>query len=130
MQNSTEIQDLLIESNKTIKDALVVIEKNAQGICFVTNQKKLVGVLTDGDIRRSILDGKSIETAVSDVMQKKFTYLNVNTSQDKIQERLSNAIRHIPLVDDDLIPVDYACFSRMHRTPIMQPLLNGNELAY
>ena len=130
MQNSPEIQDLLIDEGKTIKDALIVIEKNAQGICFVTQEKKLIGVLTDGDIRRSLLDGKSIESSVSDIMQKQFTYLHVNTSQEKIQEKLSNVIRHIPLVDDELIPVDYACFSRMHRTPIMQPLLNGNELAY
>ena len=87
MQNSPEIQDLLIDEGKTIKDALIVIEKNAQGICFVTQEKKLIGVLTDGDIRRSLLDGKSIESSVSDIMQKQFTYLHVNTSQEKIQEK-------------------------------------------
>ncbi len=130
MQSSLTINELTIDIDKTIKDALIAIEKNAQGICFVTKDKKLIGVLTDGDIRRSLLDGKTIDSPVSDIMKKEFVSFHVSTPQNKVQEKLSSVIRHIPLVDDDFIPVDYASFSRVHRTPIMQPLLNGNELAY
>lgn len=130
MQNSLDINELLIHSDKTIKDALAVIEKNAQGVCFVTEKKQLIGVVTDGDIRRSLINGKGLDTLVSDVMQKQFTSLPVNTPQAEVQKKLSSSIRHIPLVDENNVPVDYACFSRTHRTPIMQPLLNGNELAY
>lgn len=130
MQNSLDINELLIHSDKTIKDALAVIEKNAQGVCFVTKKNHLIGVITDGDIRRSLINGKGLDTLVVDVMQKQFTSLPVNTPQAEVQKKLSSSIRHIPLVDENNIPVDYACFSRTHRTPIMQPLLNGNELAY
>lgn len=130
MQNSLDINELLIHSDKTIKDALAVIEKNAQGVCFVTEKGHLVGVVTDGDIRRSLIDGKGLDTLVVDIMQKQFTSLQVNTPQAEVQKKLSSSIRHIPLVDENNVPVDYACFSRTHRTPIMQPLLNGNELAY
>src|ERR1700741_2703112 len=131
MQNSPDIKELLLPDSSTLKDALVLIENNAQGICFIVNdKKKLVGLLTDGDLRRAILGGSELKAPVKDLMQKQFTFFSINTPQNIVQEKLSNTIRHIPLVDESNIPVDYACFSRLHRTPIMQPLLNGNELAY
>src|ERR1035437_5686640 len=131
MQTASDIKDLLLSKHASLKDALGLIDKNAQGICFVTDDKnKLIGLLTDGDIRRCILNGTSLGTAVEKVMQTKFTSFPVSTPQEIIQSKLSHQIRHIPLVDENNVPVDYACFSRMHRTPIMQPLLNGNELVY
>ncbi|MFL5753816.1 MAG: aminotransferase class I/II-fold pyridoxal phosphate-dependent enzyme [Bacteroidia bacterium] len=131
MQNSPDIKDLLLPDSANLKDALALIDNNAQGICFVVNaSNKLVGLITDGDLRRSILNGSKLETSVKEVMQKQFTFFSINTPQDIVQNKLSHQIRHIPLVDENNVPVDYACFSRLHRTPIMQPLLNGNELAY
>lgn len=131
MSNAPDIKELLLPHTSSLKDALTLIEKNAQGICFIINDKsKLIGLLTDGDIRRCILSGVSLDIAVEKVIQTKFTSFPVSTPQDIVQAKLSNEIRHIPLVDEKGVPVDYACFSRIHRTPIMQPLLNGNELAY
>lgn len=129
--HTPDIEDLLLHRAKSLKDALEVIDKNAQGICFiVSDERKLLGILTDGDIRRCILNGITLDTPVEKVMQKNFTCLSVTTPQEAIQQKLSHEIRHIPLVDEQDKVVDYACFSRLHRTPIMQPLLNGNELAY
>ncbi len=129
--HTPDIKDLLLPSASKLKDALALIDKNAQGICFITTTgNKLAGILTDGDIRRCILNGTTLDVSVEKVMQTKFTALPVTTPQDVIQSKLSHEIRHIPLVDEQGAIVDYACFSRMHRTPIMQPLLNGNELAY
>ncbi len=129
--HAPDIKDLLLLHTSKLKDALALIDKNAQGICFVINEKnKLLGILTDGDIRRCILNGTALDTSVEKVMQTKFTFLPVTTAQEIVQSKLSTQIRHIPLVDENGCVVDYACFSRMHRTPIMQPLLNGNELAY
>lgn len=131
MQVTPDIKDLLLSHKASLKDAFACIDKNAQGICFITDSKnKLAGILTDGDIRRAILNGTTLDTSVEKIMQTKFTSLPVNTPQEIIFSKLSYSIRHIPLVDENNVPVDYACFSRIHRTPIMQPLLNGNELAY
>jgi perosamine synthetase len=131
MQTASDIKDLVLVNKASLKDALALIDKNAQGICFIIDdRKKLVGLLTDGDIRRCILNNITLDTVVEKVMQTKFTSFPVSTPQDVVQGSLSQSIRHIPLVDENNILVDYASFSRTHRTPIMQPLLNGNELAY
>ena len=131
MQTTPDVKDLLLFKYASIKDALALIDKNAQGICFIIdNKNKLVGLLTDGDIRRCILNNTALDTFVEKVMQIKYVSLPITSTQDVVQSKLSHVIRHIPLVDENNILVDYACFSRTHRTPIMQPLLDGNELAY
>lgn len=125
------INELLVKSNQTLKEALQLIDASAQGICFVVNDLgKLTGVLSDGDIRRAFISGKTLQSPVAEAMQKKFTALDINTPPDIIQSKLSSRIRHIPLVDENFHPVDYASRSRLHRIPIMEPLLTGNELAY
>ena len=53
-------KDLIIQPNKSLKDAMLKINKNAIGIIFIVDSKKLLGVLTDGDIRRAILKGINI----------------------------------------------------------------------
>jgi len=52
---------MLIPDSGTIREALAIIDANAQGTGFVVNDnQKLVGVLTDGDIRRAFINhGKS-----------------------------------------------------------------------
>ncbi len=131
MQHSPNISELLIEDYKTILDAMNIINDNVQGICFVVDEeKKLVGILSDGDIRRALINKHPLSELVKNVMETKFTSFNVNTPQAIVLEKISHSITHIPLVDENNIPVDYASFARTHRTPIMQPLLNGNELAY
>jgi perosamine synthetase len=125
------ISEFLIKHHQSIKDALQVIDANAQGICFVTDEAgKLVGTLTDGDIRRAFIKGKNLNTLISEVMQKEFVSLPIDTPPEVIQNKLSSKIRHIPLVDESFRPLDYASLSRLHRIPIMEPLLDGNELAY
>ncbi len=124
------LEHMLIMANAKIIDALEVINRNAQGICFVVEGKTPIGVLTDGDIRRNLLAGCTLETPIKLVMRKEFVSLQVDTPNNVIQERLSNVIRHIPLIDSDNQIVDYACHHRYRRLPIMEPLLDGNELEY
>ena len=125
------IEQFIIPVSGVLRDALQVIDANAHGICFVTGEDgRLTGVLTDGDIRRALLKDKSLASPVSEVMQKKYTSFRVDTPGETVQAALSDRVRVIPLVDDAGKPVDFASFSKLHRTPIMQPLLDGNELAY
>lgn len=125
------IEALLVREGQTLKEAMITIDSNAQGICFAVNETgKLVGILTDGDIRRALIEGATVSTLVKDVMKKNYLSLPVNTPIETVQSKLSSEIHCIPLVDEAHHPVDYASFTRLHRIPIMEPLLNGNELNY
>lgn len=131
MSHSPSIEELLIRDDRTIRDALAVIDRNAQGICFaVDGAGRLVGVLTDGDIRRALIAGRSLDHPLREVMQREFTALPVHTPVEAIQQRLNETVRNIPLVDERGVPVDHASLRRAHRIQVMSPQLDGNELAY
>lgn len=131
MTNQHSIDELIEYEHQSLAQILKLIDANAQGICFIVNKaKKLVGVVTDGDIRRGLLAGVTLDTSVCKIMSTDFISLPIRASIEEIQAKLSQSIRCIPLVDEEFRPVDYAGMNRMHQIPVMEPLLNGNELEY
>jgi perosamine synthetase len=125
-----KLEDLCIEHSAKLRDALVKMDRNAQGILFVHDNHRLLGVLTDGDARRSIISGKTINSAITNIYNKNCKYLKHDASTEEIQASLGERIKVIPLVDGDRNIVDYSSIYRLHRTPVLEPLLGGNELEY
>lgn len=124
------LDDLLVSHCATIRDSLDLINRNCRGVCFVVEGSRLVGVITDGDIRRSLLSGLNIEDSVVLAMNKNYVSLPVNSSEQLIRNSFNNKIRIIPLTDEDCNIVDFADLLKSHRIPILEPFLQGNELEY
>lgn len=83
----TQVQDLMHKGNKvpkvnlnTVLDkALIEITKKNLGITLVTNKSKIVGIFTDGDLRRCINKKIDIQkTRIKDVMTKTFKTIDSN----------------------------------------------------
>ena len=83
----TKVSDLMhkgksipIVSPDTVLDkALLEITKKKLGITLVVDKKRVVGIFTDGDLRRSINEKVNIqETKIKDLMTK--SYITVNSS--------------------------------------------------
>lgn len=129
MYKSDPIKKISIQSNDLLSTAMKFINKNAQGICFILEGKKLVGILTDGDIRRVILNGFTLDTIVSKVMRKNFVSMAVGSSSSEIQNNLKK-VDFIPIVNELNELVDYASQLHFHHIPLAKPILDGNELEY
>ena len=129
MCKSGTIKEMSIQSSASLLNTMRVINKNTQGICFILEGKKLVGVLTDGDIRRVILKGLDLSEIVSKVMRKNFLRINVGSSISDIQDKLKE-VDCIPIVNELNELVDYANQLRFHHIPLAQPVFDGNELEY
>ena len=89
---------MIVRAAATLREAMAVIDRNAQGACFAVRDDILVGVLSDGDIRRALVRGVPIEALVADVMQRAYAWLPVDTPLEQIQARLTETIRIIPTV--------------------------------
>ena len=125
------INQMCVTQNSTIEQALIAIDRNAQGICFVVDASEcFIGVITDGDIRRCLLNGFDLGTQVNKIVNTKALALAYDTPSEEIQKRFTDKIKHIPLLDKEKRIIDYACVHRLHRIPVMEPFLGGNELAY
>lgn len=69
--NKENINNFLINKDDSIKDAMRAIDKIGLGIIFVIDENnKLFGLATDGDIRRAILKGISIEEPIEKITNK------------------------------------------------------------
>ena len=67
-----EIKKYLISENCNLKEAIRLLEKTLDKCLIVIDSKeKLKGTITDGDIRRSILSGISLDDNIKSVYKKK-----------------------------------------------------------
>ena len=126
----TNLQNFLIDHSSNLRDALKLIEKNKHGICFITKEYYLLGCLTDGDIRRALLKGNSLETLVIDVCNKKCISSHYQEKTSKVLSKLSSKIKFIPLLDSNGFVVDITSNEKHTLIPIMEPDLSGNEGLY
>lgn len=61
----------MVESGSSVKDAIVEISEKRLGVTAVLNQNKLVGIVTDGDIRRMLNKTENISgLTVEEIMTK------------------------------------------------------------
>lgn len=94
----------IIRSSNTIKQALEQLNnlptRDSLTLFVVDGNSKLVGTVTDGDIRRGLLLGKSILEAIEGVMHKQFKYLQRNNfTIEFIDELRKKEIDLIPFVN-------------------------------
>ncbi|MFD2872527.1 aminotransferase class I/II-fold pyridoxal phosphate-dependent enzyme [Mucilaginibacter ximonensis] len=126
-----DIKELSIHNQDTIKKALQVLDKTGLGVIFIQDvDGKLVGLLTDGDIRRALIGDAQLNSPVELAMNRNFTSLPVETENKVILDNLTSKVKIIPLTDANGILVDYASINRLRRISVASPVLNGNELLY
>jgi len=136
MMNEKLKDKFLIKLPCKLKDVLLKFDKNALGIVFVVdNNLKLLGSITDGDIRRAYLN-KNITNIVrrsSKFINKKVFYLNFNSSISTILKYLSNSsnknkFKCIPLVNNKRIVIDISTIQNLRNIPITNIRFGNEEL--
>jgi len=96
-------KDILLKPTSTIKEALQIIDRGAVQIALVVDKdKKLLGTLTDGDIRRAILNNRSLDSTIEGVYYKNPTVASINDSkEDIINLCTSKNVYQVPVVDNE-----------------------------
>jgi dTDP-glucose pyrophosphorylase len=100
-----KITDHFIKQNATLTDAVKMLEilKSDAILFLVDNEDKLLGTLTDGDIRRAILSGKSLHSKVYECIQKEPVF--IEKGNIKIEEIIfwrENNYKIIPIVNKEM----------------------------
>lgn len=90
----------LIAENAPLREALVNIEANHHGIILTVNASGIVtGLATDGDIRRKLLEGASLDDPIASCTNPEFVWADQATSRELLLKQLDHHIRVIPLLD-------------------------------
>ena len=101
----------IIDIKSTIFEALETIDKNSKKCLIVLNNNKVVGTLTDGDIRRTLLKGLKIDHGIDKAMNKNFIYILDDEDEvsrnKKVKESFGKSSDNIlPVVKKDKTFID------------------------
>ena len=100
---------LTVSAGATIFAALRVIDANRMGIAFIVDtSQRVVGVVTDGDIRHAFVRGLSLHDEVNSAMTRNFVFGKVGMSAEELRMRLPGRTRVIPVLNADGRLVDFA----------------------
>ena len=102
------IKNIKLRQNATIKEALGIIDSGAMQIALVVDDNdKLLGTLTDGDIRRGILRGLDLDSSIETIVFKEPAIAKISSTKEEILKiALSKKLHQIPIVDDNGIVLD------------------------
>ena len=103
----------LISSGSSVKQALGILNQLSQNaILFVVDENnKLIGSLTDGDVRRGLLNNFTVESKINEIIQPNPRYIRKgNYDIEKIIEYREEDYRVIPVLDDNNVIVNVINF--------------------
>src|SRR5438874_1892126 len=102
------LADVLVPEGATLRDALEVMTRNGRQVALVVDpDRRLLGLMTDGDVRKALLRGVALGSKVQEVMNRTPVVAPAGASRGEALALMrSRSIRHIPIVDARRTVVD------------------------
>jgi dTDP-glucose pyrophosphorylase len=94
------VADPTLKPDATLQEALATIEAGGVGLAVVVKAGRVVGTVTDGQVRRAVLGGHRLEDPVAEVMSDQPVTVRKGAKAKEIAEVLSAyRLRAVPVVD-------------------------------
>ncbi|WP_435184113.1 nucleotidyltransferase family protein [Cylindrospermopsis raciborskii G7] len=96
-------KETVISPETSLGEAIARIDKSALQVAVILNtDQTMAGILTDGDIRRAILAGKSLEIKVIEVMNATPTTVPMSMPRSEMLALMRRqTIHHLPIIDEN-----------------------------
>ncbi len=120
-------KNIFIAETESIKNVLKKLDRTAEKVLLVTDSKnRLLGSISDGDIRRYLLSGRSLDEDIKDAYYKNPTFVRKGEyTNDSVKNIfLKKKIDVIPVLDDDDRIVDYIIWNQLFSEQV-KPSKNG-----
>lgn len=116
------LSQLLISASTTALSALKTIDRAACQIALVVDdQQRLLGTLTDGDVRRGLLRGANLDTTVEQLMNRQFRFVRSGEDQAAVLQMMRREhLLQIPVLDEE---------GRVVQMLLLQELLSPPQLS-
>lgn len=123
----------IINKKLSLIDALSLINsfrREPLVLFVVDDDNRMVGTLTDGDSRRALIAGASVNDSIDKVMHKNFNYLRRGVDDDvqHLREQKQKQMKLVPVLDSDKHIVDIINLEKfITRLPIDAVLMAGGK---
>lgn len=100
----TELSKFIISSDATVRQALIALNNlsdDAMTLFVVDKECRMVGTLTDGDVRRKLIEGIPLDGMVTEAMNRNFYYIHSQGIQvDEVRRLKSKGVTLLPSLDE------------------------------
>ena len=97
-----EIDKYKVSIHLSIRDTVNQMDKGGIGFCVcVDDEDKVIGVISDGNFRRAVLNGVPLNENVDKIINRNFKYLLKNYTKKDVKDIFTDTVaQHIPILDD------------------------------
>ena len=97
-----QIRSIIIPVSTSFKKAIEVMDNGGLQVVLVTDEfSKIIGLVTDGDLRRAVLGGVKLSDSVEVVVKKDFCSVCSDDLKNDISTDKLRLFTHIPVLSDD-----------------------------
>src|SRR5207247_723573 len=103
-----QLADLLVPEGATLRTALEAMTRSGRQVALVVDRdRRLLGLMTDGDVRKALRRGVALDAKVEEVMNRTPVVAPAGGSRGEALTLMrSRSIRHVPVVDERRTVVD------------------------
>ena len=124
----SDISKFIAEESVTIVEAMRLIDENAQGILYVVRDGKLIGSLTDGDIRRFIIKSGILTAPIKDAMNHSPKYVLESETDRTDSIMRQKKIYSVPVINTDKKIVDIIFSDETHKQTVNSSALSKTPI--
>ena len=102
-------KDIFLSAESLISQTLKKFNDTGEKVLLITEERRLIGAITDGDIRRAVLSGAGLDEPITDIFNASPSYLCEHECDPETVKKtlLEKKIELIPVVNTKMQVVDY-----------------------
>jgi dTDP-glucose pyrophosphorylase/predicted transcriptional regulator len=115
-------KELLIKPNDSLEHAIKVLHEGGARITLVADKyNKLLGTVTDGDIRRALINKLTMKSEITSVMNSKPIKVSKNLSKKELLQLMtSKGLIHMPIVNENGVICGLETIEHLIKNPIFK----------
>ena len=115
-------KELLIKPNDSLEHAIKVLHEGGARITLVVDKyNKLLGTVTDGDIRRALINKLTMKSEITSVMNSKPIKVSKSLSKKELLQLMtSNGLIHMPIVNENGVICGLETIEHLIKNPIFK----------
>jgi nucleoside-diphosphate-sugar epimerase len=116
-QNDHFLSKFLVSADNKLKEVMGKIDSNGHGVALVVNkERKLLGLVTDGDIRRAIINGEGINTPITTIMNESPAAIKENYSPEEVTNTIKGKpINNLPILNEEGVVCNLLLREELHK---------------
>jgi dTDP-glucose pyrophosphorylase len=91
-----------VSREQTLRDVLLALERGSGELALVVDDRKLVGVITDGAVRRALLEGASLDAPIAPWIHERCVVVGPGADRAEVLELMrTRRLKAVPVVEED-----------------------------